>query len=391
MITFDYMGAALFDHGERNDASGRRYDEPSYRHLNRSARSEYADIRSTLQGWFDRYPPQHQNELRTRFRSDNDGENASAFFELFVYEFLKTLDLAAEVHPLIIGLATTPAFCVTESANHFYLEARIVNDSLKDDPGDEKRRQRVLRVIDAIPLKDFLLSFEEESLPATDVPDRKIKGAITAWLKSLDWRTERDRMEAGVSLYPVKDFDWNGYKIRLRAIPRTESQRGSSDTGLLGGQFGKGGIVPSNNAVHKAIKDKATKYGNLDAPFLICLNVIDRSVWSDSDLADTLLGDDQIVDVKQADGSFRSEIRRTNGSFGHHANPHYTRVSGVLAFRNLFHWSLPTATVRLFHNPWATRPYSGVLNSLPTAKEVDGIYTFSDGRSVLEIFRLESD
>jgi hypothetical protein len=271
-----------------------------------------------------------------------------------------------------------------------YVEARVVTDPLDDEPGIQKRRDRVFGIIDAIASPDFWLSVDEETPPASDPPKHLIETLITVWLKTLSWEIERNRMEAGCTDYPERWFDFAGYRVRIEAVARPEHQRNGPGLRTVGATApGKGAFIQPGKALRKAIKEKASKYGDLLAPFIISLNVMDSSVWSDDDIADALLGDDQIVDVKQSDGTWISETRRIgNGSFMHRKTAQNTRVSAILAFRKLYPWSLSAAEVRLFQNPWTKYPYKGVLSTLPTADDVNGIYVPKQGRSVRNILNL---
>lgn len=197
-------------------------------------------------------------------------------------------------------------------------------------------------------------------------------------------------MKAGCSDYPGALFDFAGYKLTIRAIARPAEQRNNTHFRAIGASaMASARFTQPSNGVRKAVKEKASRYGNLCAPFVIGLNIIDSCFWNDGDVEDALFGDDQIVDVRQPNGRWRSEIRRVpNGVFIRGHTPQNTRVSAVLAFRNLFPWSVSASKVRVFHNPWAKYPYSGVLDVVPAAREVNGVYLQSEGCSVSEVLNV---
>jgi hypothetical protein len=380
----------LFDVYERTDESHRRRDEACYAYLNRSARREYIALRDLLEQWLDRYPQEHAQELQKRFQSVDDGESAAAFFELFVHQFIRNLDCTVRIHPSLPDRAVTPDFEVVEpSSQRLYVEARLVNDQLADDPGVRKRRDRVLAIIDSLYSPDFSLLIDEEDTPKNDPPRLLIESSIRDWLKTLNWEFERRRMIEGRTHFPDKSFDFAGYKVVVEAVARPQEQRNRPNLRTIGATaFGEGAFITPGANLRKAIKEKASKYGDLSAPFILCLNVMDSSVWGDRDISDALFGDDQIVEVKEPSGAWKTIVRRlTNGAFIHR-KPQNTRVSGILAFRHLYPWSLSTTEVRLFHNPWTRYPYEGVFNALPTAQDVNGTYVVENGRSVQEVLAL---
>ena len=89
----------LYDNIHRDYLGAARYSEPQFAYLNRSARLEANLIRALLEAWFSRYPPAEAADLRARFRSSNDLQHHSAFFELFVHELLLKLGLHPQIHP----------------------------------------------------------------------------------------------------------------------------------------------------------------------------------------------------------------------------------------------------------------------------------------------------
>jgi hypothetical protein len=89
----------IFDAMQRTYAGPASHSEGRFSYYNRSARPGVETIRAALQDWFERYPQEHQSELRARFRSGNDRNFDSSFFELFLHEMLLRLKCTVEVHP----------------------------------------------------------------------------------------------------------------------------------------------------------------------------------------------------------------------------------------------------------------------------------------------------
>lgn len=96
---------SLFDEMDRDDLGLRLYAEPEFTYLNRSGRPGAQRIREALDAWSARYPGEHKEELRARFRSRDNTQYRSAFFELFLHELLVRLDCRVVVHPPMAGRA----------------------------------------------------------------------------------------------------------------------------------------------------------------------------------------------------------------------------------------------------------------------------------------------
>ncbi|KXB05054.1 hypothetical protein AKJ49_01460 [candidate division MSBL1 archaeon SCGC-AAA382A03] len=116
----------LFDDIERDLERPRLDNEPCFEYLNISARIESQKIRELLEQWFKRYPSEHQDDLRGRFRDKDDRIHIGAFFELYLHELMIRSGYEVEVHPDINGTTNHPDFEVLTDELEFYLEATSV-------------------------------------------------------------------------------------------------------------------------------------------------------------------------------------------------------------------------------------------------------------------------
>ena len=113
--------------------------------------------------------------------------------------------------------------------------------------------------------------------------------------------------------------------------------------------------------IRVAVQEKATKYGNLDHPLLVAINVLDDLCDEDDVLS--ALFDEQIIAFRQEDGSFRDDWRRdTNGAWIDRSGPRNRFASAVSIAHRLSPSTLRSRTVEVIHNPWAENPLP--LNSL---------------------------
>ena len=101
----------LFLTNNHSDDGPAPYGEPYFSYLNRSGRADSAHVRQTVEEWFERYPQEHKNEFRSRFRSNDDIGFLSCFFELYLHEILLQLGHVITVHPeLLFGSGKRPDF-----------------------------------------------------------------------------------------------------------------------------------------------------------------------------------------------------------------------------------------------------------------------------------------
>src|SRR5659263_296580 len=85
----------IFDDIQRRYKGPALHGEKTFSFVNRSARPAVDAIRMVLEDWFARYPSADQPSLRRRFRDNFD----SAFFELFIHEWLLRAGARVQVHP----------------------------------------------------------------------------------------------------------------------------------------------------------------------------------------------------------------------------------------------------------------------------------------------------
>jgi len=150
----------LFDEVERIDDSAMGFAEPEFAFLNRCSRPEWKIIREELETWFSRYPSDAQGEFLSRFRSDNNNNFRSAFFELFLHELLLNLDCSVEIHPQLgPGTTRSPDFLVQGPSRHdFYLEACLATDESDEQTGAKARMNQVYDLLNKkLNLPNFLI------------------------------------------------------------------------------------------------------------------------------------------------------------------------------------------------------------------------------------------
>ena len=124
----------LFDPIERTDTGRATYSEAGFAYLNRSARTDVAQVRELLDAWFARYSSEHQPELASRFRAAGRRGLEPPFFELFLHELLLRLGFRPTVHPQLASTERRPDFLVeSDGATSFLLEAAVVSDEPREE------------------------------------------------------------------------------------------------------------------------------------------------------------------------------------------------------------------------------------------------------------------
>ena len=341
----------------RNFKGTRGHTEPLYEYLNRSARPSMERVRDLLEGWFSYLPSDAKNEIRSRFRSSDDIQHQSAFFEIYLHALFSKLGFQIEIHPEIPGQTTHPEFLVSKEEKPVsYIEATLASGP-KEDKAADKRESVVYETIDKTNSPNFFIGIKVSGSPNTPPPGRKWRTFLEKWLSELDPDTLGEKIESyGLEGLPTATRDHDGWTITFQAIPKSPKARGKPGIRPIGVRFFGFEQLKEDEYIRNAVKEKATKYGNLDFPYVIAINVL--SIFCrDQIVMDALFGDEGIRFYnKPGGGSYHKPIRNPNGAFCGPSGPQNTRVSGVIICKNLLWGNISSENPVLWHNPWASLP-----------------------------------
>lgn len=348
----------LFDDIARDFKKLHGHSEPLFSYLNRSARPSMTRVRELMENWFSRYPQDGQYELRARFRSPDDIQHKGAFFELYMHALLSHLGYRVEAHPAILLSSTHPEFLVhKEGVPIFYLEATLAAGPSEETAAD-KRESAVYDTIDKMHSPKFFIGVKVEMSTAKAPPGRKWRNNLETWLSGLDPDEIGATMKpGGLEDLPSLTLEHDGWRVAFQAIPKSPAARGKPGVRPIGLFHIPFHECKEDEWVRNAIKEKATKYGNLNLPYVIAIDVL--SVFSNDDLMikDALFGDEQISCYALPGGKFHDRLTRaTNGAFRGPNGPRNTRVSGVVICNDLSCVSIAKISPVLWHNPWASYP-----------------------------------
>lgn len=377
----------LFDEMERDDHGPGSYSELGYVYLNRSARSYAARVRETLETWFSRYPIADQEELRSRFRSD---KHPSAFYELFVHELLIRLGCQVDVHPELVSTTRRPDFLVkSPTGSSFYLEAVLATNESDEEAAARARMNVVNDALNRLDSPNFFIGMDLSGAPRTPPSARKIRAELSKCLAQLDPDEVAAIIEAGgLEALPHWPYEHHGWRIEFFPIPKSPSARGKRGMGLIGTQMSEVRSLDSRTAIRDAIITKAKRYGDHQLPYIIAVNALEPGI-DRIHAMEALFGKEQFVLVFTPSGPYNTKMERVpDGAWLGASGPRYTRVSAVLLVNHVLPRVIPRASICLYHNPWAKRPYKSVLNRLPQAILQDGRMEWQDGETLEMIFDL---
>lgn len=381
----------LFDNITRKDRSPRGDTESLYKFINRSSRKFAGIIRSLLEEWFSHYPSEHQKDIQNRFCSEDDLSHRSAFFELYMHKLLLRLDCKVEIHPHVGGVATHPEFLVsTHDKTNFYLECTLAGRS-HEDIAKQNIENRVYESLNKLNSPNFFIYINVKGSPKSSPPARKWRNYLEKELSKLDPEEIGNIFKnSSFDGLPSWSTEFDGWQVEFKPIPKSPRKRGTPDIRPIGIRFS--GLEWSKTHIHirNSINEKATKYGDLDFPFIIAINVLDFCC-DDLDVMDGLFGKEFTSVSLRQNGSYKCiPGREPNGAWYGPKGPQNTRNSAALIFRNLSWSNIANETPFFWNNPWAKKPFE--LKFLPLFQKVinkqNGRIETVEGRISRDIFNL---
>ena len=359
----------LFDNILRTQRGPATDSEDTFSFLNRSAWPASEEVRNLLESFFRRYPSSESAELQRKFKAQFD----SAFFELFLHELLLRLGCEVAVHPNINGTGAKPDFL----ARFHEGQEVIVEAVIATDRTDKERRRdaRLNALYDAINSKTISPNFFICLGPISDrdaIPTpKKIRKFIKERIAGLDPDVVARALRIGCELPRWTYRDEGGFELEITATPKMPEFRGNPAIRAIGAYPGEARWGDSRAALKKSIDDKATKYGDLDRPFVIAVNV--TSKW----------GIDRDVVVKALFGS-KELGDESDGVWNATRN---TRLSGVLVTM-MGPWSIHCASLCLYHNSFAKRSCREIPWKISQAIAREPEMQWLEGTNPPELFQL---
>ena len=176
----------LYDQIVRAERRARRQNESSFDYMNGSARPGICAIRELLEQWFEHLQDDAKADIRARFRSRDDVQHQSAWFELFWHELMRRGGYDLEIHPTVANVTTNPDFLAQRNGvSRFYLEATLA--MRPGDPAADRRLAQLHDTLDRMDSPDYFLTFEYRGSPEDNIRGRALRERLGRWLQQLDF------------------------------------------------------------------------------------------------------------------------------------------------------------------------------------------------------------
>jgi hypothetical protein len=196
---------------------------------------------------------------------------------------------------------------------------------------------------------------------------------VEQWLQTLNYADLRRRYgNEGQFRFPTLPLDVGGGRLRILAVPKNNPR---PTQGLLGAEGVGLQSVDVSPAIHQALKRKSSRYGALDLPYIVAINLHSTSGEED-EILDALVG------------------TRESG-FGDSDRPRARGVSAVLCVRDISPWTIGQENGRrqmyVIHNPQANIPLPIGVTKLAERWLDHQTLKHTKGRDVRRVLNIPKD
>ena len=318
----------IFEDKERTDFNFANHLDDLFDFYDRSAKPEFLKVRNIINDWFIDYPQSDKSELKARFRK----AFSPAFFELFVYQLFTKQGFTLTPHPQLQDTKKAPDFLAEKGNLSFYIEAKEATDISDTESGINKKVNAIYDALSKLIIPNYWLIIEKLKIKSVQQPSSRriieylerqlpdyILGIAAANAELLDWGR----------IMPLV-IDRDDVKLVVKLFPKSSKHSQNESTPTIGGlPGGSGWGYPEEDLIRTAVHKKASRYGELDKPYLICINVFSRFGVTDIGVENALLG--SLIDSwpNNPDSIHFQRERAKNGVFYSESGLTKTRVSGI--------------------------------------------------------------
>lgn len=331
--------------------------------------------------WFSTYPQSEASDFKRRLQSDFD----TAAFELILFAYFSRLGYTVTPHPPAPFSSKRPDFLVSGVGAEFYLEATTARDKSDEQSARENVKNLVLDAINTAHSPNFFLGIRKLTVKQGQQPAAR---RIIAFLERELERFHPDEVTIGKAFAdtPPLVFEDSTVRIDFWILPKSPKLRGDPSARNIGIGPIESYIGNPEYVFRDAVSNKATRYGVLNAPFVVAVNFLGSFGIHDDTVTEGLFGSMKFgVDP----GTYEMrEFRDRDGAFIGPTGAINTRVSAVLA-ASVRPWSLQSARFELVHHPAAAHPLEHSL-PLRVGRVVDEIFRWTPPtRSLTDVFGVE--
>ena len=336
----------LFDNFKRTNTDIANHVTSNYSFINESAWSSMSYIRNLLENWSSSFPI--NADFISRFKSKNDQQHRSAFFELAIYKFFEIHGFHTKTHESNDpARGKLPDFHTSTDGFSYFTECTLSANPLVDSKS-KRIKEQLCDVIEKVNSPDFFINIDFNSIGDSQPSINSFRHYINEKLEFVrNLHTKPGEQIKGFKFYN------NGWEVEISFGKK--SKLAKRPLGAISN--GNAKIIDSQKPLMQSLDQKrGGKYGDFSEPYLIAINSTDITLEK-SEIISTLYG-------SYSENTLELSRITSNSFFQTKGRPHNKRVSGVLLAHNFLPWNLHVASIELWHNPWAIYPFERSMLSI---------------------------
>lgn len=287
----------IFDNFERTNSQPSKYHENSYQYLNEGTGELNEFIRELIEKWFYVYSSTVKEpksvDLKKRLQSDKPDQHIAAFFELYLFTLLHKSGFEIEVEPPLKNgrhidfLVTNP-----KTRDQFYLEATTISEGEVNNKREAAINIVKDRINEQIKSPEYAINLRWFGHCQENDISKKIVKEINEWIK--DPQSGYEKLFESWQLQLKACRVSKPYERIIASSANIKPQSLSKKTNIILDE-----PIESRMDTVKLIRDKLkekTKYGNLEKPYIIAINMISPCYFFDSiDLIEAIFGSNDLM------------------------------------------------------------------------------------------------
>lgn len=348
ILKFLVLMIELFDDILRTNDQPSNHNVNEYDYMNKSSRDIIVQARENLSIWFRDYPKEEKKELKMRFKKDF----ASAFFELYLYTSFKKQGFSIQIHPAVPNSNKKPDFLISKDTLEIYLEAKTVSNKSEKEKAEERKINQLFDEISKSNFNNTILLLEELKLKNNKQPSAsKIKKEIISHISSFDLEDISRKFESGEISNPPKIIIDNEDIFLEIGLFSIKNDKNNLDKNRPIGSYPFKTLESGEEILKKSVNKKAKRYGELDKPFIVCLNTLDYETSNTFSIYNAVWGSEAITYSLDPKNRNHRRIRKPDGIF-YNKRPRLKNLSGIL-ITNVNPYNLNIVEQFLFKHPFS--------------------------------------
>ena len=321
----------LFEDKLRTDKKPANHNDNTYDFFDRSDSEKGEVIRKVLNSWFDNYPKNEKSEFKKRFRK----EFSSSLYELFIHELFTKQGFTLESHPELENSSKRPDFLAKGNGIEFYIEVKEATDKSDAERALENKTNQIYDIVNQTDSPNFWLQIKKLNFKTEKQPSaKKVVRYLESKLPEHNPELVLENLKTfGIKGIPFIRFEDDNLSMIIKLMPKSKEIRGKKGLRPIGMFPSEGFIGGADDSIKSALSKKATRYGELDKPFLICINSKSSRGTDNYDVMDALFGSTSISYSTDPNNKDERIERGMNGFFKDSSGAKYTKVSALMINR----------------------------------------------------------